>query len=425
MHGEEALIQILLYLGAALVMVPLARWLGIGSVLGYLLAGLLVGPAILDVAEDAEEVLHIAEFGVVMLLFVIGLELQPQRLWVLRKAIFQQGGAQVVLTTFVVGGAAAWLLDSLVAGAVVGFALSLSSTAFVLQTLAERKQLTTSAGRASFGILLFQDLAIIPALAVLPLLAGEAVDSGLAWWQPVVAVALVLVGGRFGLRRVLRVIASTGIHELFTAATLPLVLGTALVMVEVGLSPGLGAFLAGVLVADSEFRHQLETDIEPFKGLLLGLFFMAVGMSVDVDLLLAEPLIILGIAAGLVVAKVGVLVILGRLSGAEPRDALSTALFLAQGGEFAFVLFGRPAAIDLLGAEVIDLLVLGVILSMAATPILFAIDAALRRRGETVPEVPSEVPDDVEHEVVIVGFGRFGQIVGRLLSMAGYRFTAI
>ena len=425
MHGEEALVEMLLYLGAALVMVPLARWLGIGSVLGYLLAGLVVGPPLLGLADDAERVLHIAEFGVVMLLFVIGLELQPRRLWVLRKAIFVQGGAQVLATTLVIGGLAALFVDSFVAGLVIGFALSLSSTAFVLQTLAERKQLTSTPGRAAFGILLFQDLAIIPALAVLPLLAGEALGSGLAWWQPVLAVAAVLVGGHYGLRPLLRVIAGTGIHELFTAATLLLVLGTALLMVEVGLSPGLGAFLAGVLVADSEFRHQLETDIEPFKGLLLGLFFMAVGMSVDVQLLVAEPLVILGVALALLLAKVVVLVVLGRLTGASGTDALSTALFLAQGGEFAFVLFGRPAAVELLGQQTIDVLILAVILSMAATPVLFALDAWLRRRSETVPDVPTEVPDDVEHEVVIAGFGRFGQVVGRLLSMTGYHFTAI
>lgn len=425
MYGEEALVEIILYLGAALIMVPVARWLGIGSVLGYLLAGLIVGPPLLGLADDTERVLHIAEFGVVMLLFVIGLELQPRRLWVLRKAILVQGGAQVLLTTLVVGGAAAFLLDSLVAGVVVGFALSLSSTAFVLQTLAERKQLTTTPGRAAFGILLFQDLAIIPALAVLPLLAGEAIGAGLSWWQPVLAVAAVLVGGHYGLRPLLRVIASTGIHELFTAATLLLVLGTALLMVEVGLSPGLGAFLAGVLVADSEFRHQLETDIEPFKGLLLGLFFMAVGMSVDMQLLTSAPLLLLGIALGLLLAKVAVLWVLGRATGASGRDALSAALFLAQGGEFAFVLFGRPAAQELLGSAVIDILVLAVILSMAATPLLFALDAWLRRRGETVPDVPTEVPDDVEHQVVIAGFGRFGQIVGRLMSMTGYHFTAI
>lgn len=430
MVGDGLLIQMLYFLGAALIAVPVTRALGIGSVLGYLVAGIAVGPPGLALVTDVEGLLHFSEIGVVLLLFVIGLELHPRRLWILRQAIFVRGGAQVLLTTLVLGAIASWWLDDWRAGALVGFALSLSSTAFVLQTLAEQNRLGSSTGRSAFGVLLFQDLAIVPALALLPLLAGSAgsVDldePSLEWWLPVIAIAAVVAGGHYLLRPLLQVVARTGIHELFTAAALLLVMGTALLMESVGLSAGLGAFLAGVLVADSEFRHQLETDIMPFKGLLLGLFFMAVGMSVDPEVLLARPLLVLAIAGGLIAIKALLLAPIARLTGVGAPDSGSVALMLAQGGEFAFVLFGQPAAATLLGREVMDVLILAVILSMAATPLLFALDRWRRHRLQPTPGVPTEVPADVEHDVVIVGFGRFGQVLGRLLSMAGVPFTAI
>jgi glutathione-regulated potassium-efflux system ancillary protein KefC/glutathione-regulated potassium-efflux system protein KefB len=426
MHAEDLIVQMLVFLGAALLAVPVTRALGIGSVLGYLLAGLVVGPAGLAMVRDVDSLLHFSEIGVVMLLFVIGLELHPRRLWVLRDAIFVRGGAQVLLTTAVLAAVATLLLGDWRAGLVIGFALSLSSTAFVLQTLGEQRRLTSPAGRGAFGVLLFQDLAIVPALALLPALAPSVDgDGGAPGLLAIAAVVGVLAGGHFALRPLLRVIAGTGIHELFTAAALLLVLGTGLLMQSVGLSMGLGAFLAGVLVADSEFRHQLETDILPFKGLLLGLFFMAVGMSVDPQLLLDAPLAVLGIAAGLLLLKAAVLWPVARLTGMGGSDAASVALMLAQGGEFAFVLFGQPSARALVPEGVLDVTILAVILSMAATPLLFLLDAWRRRRAETVPDVPAEVPDDVEHSVVIAGFGRVGQVVGRLLSMAGISFTAI
>ncbi|HSG90460.1 MAG TPA: monovalent cation:proton antiporter-2 (CPA2) family protein [Pseudomonadales bacterium] len=425
MHGDGLLVQMLYFLAAALVAVPVTRALGIGSVLGYLAAGIAVGPPGFGLVTDVDGLLHFSEIGVVLLLFVIGLELHPRRLWVLRQAIFVRGGAQVGITTLVIGGVAGWLLDDWRAGAVIGFALSLSSTAFVLQTLSEQKRLTSPAGRSAFGVLLFQDLAIVPALALLPLLAGTEAGGGVQWWVPILAVAAVVAGGHFALRPLLRIVAGTGIHELFTAASLMLVMGSALLMQAVGLSAGLGAFLAGVLVADSEFRHQLETDILPFKGLLLGLFFMAVGMSVDPSLLLDRPLVVVAIAGGLIATKALLLEPIARITGIGSPQSGSVALMLAQGGEFAFVLFGQPAAASLVAPAVIDLLVLAVILSMAATPLLFAVDGWRRRRLEEVPDVPEKVPEDVEHDVVIAGFGRFGQVVGRLLSMAGIPFTAI
>jgi glutathione-regulated potassium-efflux system ancillary protein KefC/glutathione-regulated potassium-efflux system protein KefB len=421
------MLQMLVFLGAALVAVPITRALGIGSVLGYLLGGIVVGPPVLGLVTDVDGLLHFSEFGVVLLLFVIGLELHPRRLWILRQAIFVAGGAQMAITTLVLGAVAALLLDDWRAGMVIGFALSLSSTAFVLQTLAEKKRLTTPAGRSAFGILLFQDLAIVPGLALLPLLAGGMGEGiGLSdWLLPVGAVAAVLAGGRYAMRPLLRIVAGTGIHELFTAATLLLVLGTAMLMEAAGLSAGLGAFLAGVLVADSEFRHQLETDILPFKGLLLGLFFMAVGMNVDLALLLDRPFVILSGAIALLALKAALLLPVARATGLRTPESGSLALMLAQGGEFAFVLFGQPAVTELVTGDVLQVLTLIVILSMALTPLLFVFDGWRRSRADALPEVPEAVPEDVEHEVVIAGFGRFGQVVGRLLSMAGIRFTAI
>ncbi|MDZ7826320.1 MAG: monovalent cation:proton antiporter-2 (CPA2) family protein [Gammaproteobacteria bacterium] len=426
MNGDALLIQVLWFLAAALVAVPVTRALGIGSVLGYLVAGIAVGPPGFGLVTDVTGLLHFSEIGVVMLLFVIGLELHPRRLWLLRKAILARGGAQVVLTTAALAPFAGWLLEDWRAGLLVGFALSLSSTAFVLQTLAEQRRLGSPAGRGAFGVLLFQDLAIVPALALLPVLAGtEGNGAEIDWWMPIVAVLAVVAGGHFALRPLLRIIAGTGIHELFTAAALLLVMGSALLMQSVGLSAGLGAFLAGVLVADSEFRHQLETDILPFKGLLLGLFFMAVGMSVDPALLLDRPATVLAIAGGLMALKALVVWALVRISGLGHSVSLSMALMLAQGGEFAFVLFGQPAAASLLDPGVIDLLILAVILSMAATPVLFWIDGRLQRATDVTPDPEPDPAAEPDHQVVIAGFGRFGQVVGRLLSMAGIDFTAI
>ena len=384
--------QVAIFLAAAVVVVPLARRAGMGSVLGYMLAGLIVGPWALDLVDDEREILHLAELGVVFLLFVIGLELQPRRLWAMRRAVFGLGGGQVALTALVLAGLAFALGLPLEAAVVAGLALSLSSTAFALQALAERNELTTRHGRMSFSILLFQDLAVIPILALLPLLApasGGAGD-GVLWLDMAKAVgmiALVVLGGRYLLRHVLRLVARFGTHEVFTATALLTVVGVALLMELVGLSMALGAFLAGVLLADSEYRHELEADIEPFKGLLLGLFFMAVGMTVNIGLVIETPLTVLGVAAGLMLVKMLCLIAVARIETRTWRTIRGTAVALSQGGEFAFVIVALGVSSALMDGRTADLLIVAVTLSMAATPVAFRagdwLNARLEERAGT------------------------------------------
>ncbi len=420
------LVEALLFLAAALIVVPVCRRLGLSSVIGYLGAGVLIGPSVLGIADEAEEVLHFAEIGVVLLLFVIGLELQPRRLWVMRRAVFGLGAAQVGVSTLALAGLLAAFADlEPRVAALVGFSLALSSTAFVLQLLGERRTLNHAHGRASFGVLLFQDVAVIPAIAVVTVAAGGEGAHGAGGVDPL-GVLLVLVGfvaARFLLRPALRLVASTGIQELFVAAGLTLVVGSALAMAAAGLSMGLGAFLAGMLVADSEYRHQLETDVMPFKGLLLGLFFMAVGMSADLALLAEAPLQVLALTLTLVVVKFLLIVPLARWHGLAMPEALRTAAVLSQGGEFAFVLLGAGATAALLTADQVGLAILVVTISMAATPLVVAaVERALAREddGRDFDEI-----DEPENPVIVAGFGRFGQIVGRILTMRGIPFTAL
>ena len=335
--------QVAIFLAAAVIVVPLAGRAGLGSVLGYMLAGVIVGPWALDLVHDEQEILHFAEFGVVLLLFVIGLELQPRRLWAMRRAVFGLGGGQVALTAAALACLAMAFGLPLETAVVAGLALSLSSTAFGLQTLAERNELATRHGRLSFSILLFQDIAVIPMLALLPLLApaSGSAEGGMVWLgvaKAVGMIALVVFGGRYILRYVLRLVARFGTHEVFTATTLLTVVGVALLMELVGLSMALGAFLAGVLLAESEYRHELEADIEPFKGLLLGLFFMAVGMTVNTGLVIETPLTVLGLALGLMLVKMLCLFAIVRLDTPSWRTVRGTTVALAQGGEFAFVI---------------------------------------------------------------------------------------
>jgi len=333
-----------IFLTAAVIAVPLCRLLGFGSVLGYLAAGVAIGPDGLALIADVDNILHFAELGIVLLLFVIGLELQPSRLWVLRHSVFGLGSLQV-LACAVPLAIAAWALGlEPVPSAVVGAGLALSSTAFVLQLLAERGQLTTHHGRAGFAILLFQDLAVLPMLAAMPLLeaGGAGLEPGeiLVDLAAVVGVLLALVvGGHYALRPVLRLVARSRTEEIFTATALLVVIGSALAVATVGLSMALGAFVAGVLLADSEFRHELEATVQPFKGLFLGLFFIAVGMSADLGLVAASPLTVLGLAAGLIAIKAAVIFTVARLWGVERRAAPALAAILSQGGEFGFVLF--------------------------------------------------------------------------------------
>lgn len=363
---------LVVFLAAAVVAVTVFRRLGLGTVLGYLAAGVVVGPSVLGFAKDVEATLHFAELGVVLLLFLIGLELQPSRLWKMRGAVFGVGTVQVVATGTIVGGLAFALGATPAEAGIVGAALALSSTAFAMQTLAEKNELTRPHGRAAFGILLFQDVATIPLLAVVPLLSdAESSHDGENVWLQTGLVAGVIVGlvlaGRFLLRPLLRFVAQARSHELSTASTLLVVCGTALLMEHIEISMALGAFLAGVLLADSEFRHELEANIEPFKGLLLGLFFMAVGMSADLSVLFASPIVVLALALALVALKIAILYGIGRWQKLTNRESASLAIAISQGGEFAFVIFGVAVDSTVMRPEVRDLLVLMVTLSMVTT----------------------------------------------------------
>ncbi len=424
------LAESLIFLLAAVIAVPISRRLGFGSVLGYLAAGIVIGPFGFAFVTDAEHILHFAELGVVLLLFVVGLELQPSRLWVMRRLVFGLGTAQVLVSAAAVAGVAYALNLSMNAAIVVGLVLALSSTAFVLQMLAEKKELTTQHGRAAFSILLFQDLAAIPLIALLPLLGARAsFDTGVDTAQIVLMAAAIVglvLGGRLLLKPALRVVAASGIPEIFTATALLVVIGSALLMQYAGMSMVLGAFLAGMLLADSEYRHQLEADIGPFKGLLLGLFFIAVGMSVNIGLLVEIPWRILVIVALLMSVKALVLFSLSRFFGiCDTRAALKLAAVLSQGGEFAFVLFAIARAEEALPAALIDELILAVAVSMMMTPFLYALAEWLTRRLGTAAEPEYDVPGNGEHEVIIAGFGRVGQIVGRVLRIVGKGFTAL
>ncbi len=425
------LAQSLVYLLAAVICVPLSRRLGLGSVLGYLAAGIIIGPFGFAVVTDAEHILHFAELGVVFLLFIVGLELKPSRLWVMRRMVFGLGTSQVVASAAMIA-LVAWALGlSGKAAIVIGLVLALSSTAFVLQMLAEKKQLSAHHGRASFSILLFQDLAAIPLIALLPLLGQNASsDEGIDFTEIGIMVGAILgliFVGRLMQSRVLKIAVRSGIHEITTATALLIVIGSALLMQVAGMSMVLGAFIAGMLLADSEYRHQLEADIEPFKGLLLGLFFIAVGMTVNISLLLDIPGKILVMVALLMATKAIVLFPLARLFGmCDSRAALKTAVVLSQGGEFAFVLLAIARTEQVLPFGLIDELILAVTVSMMLTPLLYALAERLSQQTEQVPEPGyDEMEEDHHNEVLIAGFGRVGQIVGRLLRIIGRPFTAL
>ena len=423
------LAQIAIFLAAAVVAIPIFRRFNLGSVLGYLTAGIIIGPASLGLISSVDTTQNIAQFGIVLLMFVIGLELQPSRLWVLRKSIFVLGFAQVALTTACMAAGAYLIFDrSWQAALLIGFALSMSSTALALQLLAERGQLNTQFGRSAFSILLFQDVSVLPALALLPLLgvAAAAPNGGGGWLvlKFIGVLAAVIVGGRYVLNPLLRIVAATRVAEAFTAAGLLIVLGTALLVSQVGLSLSLGAFLAGVLLADSEFRHELEADIEPFKGLLLGLFFISVGMSANLSLVREKPLEIIELTLGFMTLKVGILWGIGRLSGLSPAASRGLAFSLPSGGEFAFVLVGLAATLGIMTAENAELLVLVVTASMILSPMLLALYEALSKAPESDSR-PFDTPVELYPKVIIAGFGRFGQIVGRILVARKITFTAL
>ncbi|MBL6749453.1 MAG: cation:proton antiporter [Nevskia sp.] len=422
------LADVALFLAAAVIAVPFFKRIGLASVLGYLAAGIVIGPWGFGFVGNVEDILHFSEFGVVLLMFVIGLELQLSRLWRLRAAVFGLGGAQVAATTLVFAGLGLALGLAPAAAWVAGFGLSMSSTAFVLQMLSERKELTDRHGRAAFSILLFQDLSVIPFLALLPVLGAKAAaGAGGSHWSGALlaigALALVVFGGRYLLRPVFRLLAAAQVPEIFTAAALLTVTGTALAMSAVHLSMSLGAFLAGVLLADSEYRHELQADIEPFKGLLLGLFFIAVGMSANIGLLAQEPLHVLAVLAALMVLKAALLFGIGRAGGLPAQPAGLLAVALAQGGEFAFVLFGLAAGSGIIDRHLQDLLVLAVTLSMIVSAPVYVLASRLRKAEE--PPRPFDEIDVPENDVIIAGFGTFGQIFGRMLRVKKVPFTVL
>lgn len=425
-----SLAQVAILLTAAVVAVSLFRLARMSSILGFLAAGLIIGPWGLRLITDVSSILNASEFGVVLLLFVIGLELQPTRLWVMRRTVFGLGSAQVLSCSAVLGGAAWWWGLPPEAAFVVGFGLSLSSTPLVLQVLAERNQLKTQYGRAAFSILLFQDLAVLPMLAALPLMSPlQSAHAGsplLALAKLVAVIAIVTVGGRLVLRPALRVVARIQVTEAFTAAALLVVIATALLVNEVGLSMALGAFLSGVVLADSEFRHELEADIEPFKGLLLGLFFIAVGMSADVGLILSQPLKVIAGTVVFMALKIMVVALVGRAAGRSSLQAWRMGFTLPAGGEFAFVLFALAARQKILDAETADFLVLVVTLSMMTGPLLLALHDRVRKAFlDGQPAAPFDKIDERDNRVIIAGFGRVGQIVSRVLRARHIKFTAL
>jgi monovalent cation:proton antiporter-2 (CPA2) family protein len=436
---SSGLYQAFIYLLAAIVTVPLAKRLGLGSVIGYLLAGAAIGPYALRFVDSGGDVMHFAEFGVVMMLFVIGLELRPALLWQMRQPILGLGGLQVIGTAAVIALVAAGLGLSWKSGIVVGLILAMSSTAIVLQSLSERGLMKTPGGESAFAVLLFQDIAIIPILALIPLLAPGAGaaprPAGLigrfpGWEQAllvVAAVAIIVFAGRFVLRPFFRYIARTRLREMFTATTLLIVVGIALLMQKMGLSPALGTFVAGVVLAESEYRVQLEADIEPFKGLLLGLFFISVGASMDFSLIAQKPGTIAAIVAALIALKFVVLLGLGQVFRLRAGEGMLFAFALAQGGEFAFVLFSFATQNAVLPPDLANLLVASVALSMAMAPPLLTIEEKLVRPlfQKCKPERPADEIDEHENPVILAGFGRFGHIVGRLLRANGFGTTVL
>lgn len=433
--GGDFFVQAFVYLTAAVVSVPVAKRLGLGSVLGYLIAGIVIGPFVMGwVGEEGQDVLHFAEFGVVLMLFLIGLELRPRMLWRMRGPILGLGGSQVLATALVIAAIALLLGQVWQVALAVGFTFALSSTAIVLQTLQEKGLMRSDGGQRSFSVLLFQDIAVIPLLALFPLLATLTVEHGdaghaaaptfvstlPAWGQTLAvlgAVVIIIVAGRYSMRPVFRFIARARLPEIFTAAALLLVIGIAVLMQAVGLSPALGTFLAGVVLAESEYRHELETNIEPFKGLLLGLFFIAVGASIDFALIGAQPGLVAALVGLLIASKWIVLFVLGRVFRMGLDQNLFFAFALAQGGEFAFVLFSFATQNGVIAAELTSLLIAVVAVSMALTPLLLLLwERAIRPRVGTRTTDPRR-PDAV-HEVnpvIIAGFDDFGNVVGRLL----------
>lgn len=446
MYNQDFFFQALIYLVAAVISVPLAKKLGLGSVLGYLMAGIVIGPFVFGlVGTEAGEVMHFAEFGVVLMLFIIGLELQPSLLWKMRRSIFGLGGLQVLITAVVIALIALILNFQLNRAIAVGLILALSSTAIVLQTLSEKGLMRNVAGRSAFSVLLFQDMAVIPILAILPVLAAlgkpvELSETALnnignvaqmpAWLQLLIIVGVIgaiIFSGRFIARHIFRLIAETGLHEVFTALALLLVIGTALAMDAIGLSPALGTFIAGVVLADNEYRHELEITIDPFKGLLLGLFFISVGASINFQLLVQNPLEVITFVSLLIIVKFSVLLSLGRIFRLRKGYEFLFAFLLAQSSEFSFVLISFSKQNKLFDEQTSGLLLLIVTLSMAISPLLLifnekAVSPIIQRWQN---KLEYDEVEEQENPVILAGFGRFGLAIGRILLANNFKVTIL
>ena len=442
---ESFLLQATIYLAAAVIAVPIASRLGLGSVLGYLLAGVVIGPVLGLIGSEAYQLRSFAEFGVVLMLFLIGLELEPRTLWDLRHKLLGLGGSQIIVTMVLVAGGAMALGQPWQAGLAIGMIFALSSTAIVVQTLSEKGLMQTGGGRSAFSVLLTQDVAVIPMLVGLPLLATLPGRGALAeaeghpgtlslieelpgWGAALVmlgAAATIIFGGAYLIRPLFRYIHGARLREMYTAVSLLIVVGIAVLMSLVGLSPALGSFLAGVVLANSEFRHELESDIEPFKGLLLGLFFITVGAGINFGMLFGAPGTIVALTLAMMVLKGGVLYGLGRLFGLKGRDRWLFTLGLAQAGEFGFVLISFSAQQNVLPPPLAEMLLLVVALSMLLTPLFFILYEVISRR--TKDSRPERPPDEIDeqHPVIIAGIGRFGQVVNRLLVNSGFRTTVL
>ena len=428
MDAHHFLISSIIYLTTAVIGVSIFKRLGLGAVLGYLIGGIVIGPSGLGLIENVDSILHFSEIGVVLLLFVIGLELQPSRLKVFRTQILRSGTLQMTLSAVLIFAilSIGFKLDY-IAAAVIAFSLALSSTAFALQTLAEKKQLTTNYGRQSFAILLFQDLAVIPALAILPILSGSGETSFSEAALKTLITFGILIGiiivGKLILNPVLRLIARTNLRDAFTAATLLLVFGSAALLEKLGLSMALGAFMAGVLLADSEYRHALEADIEPFKGLLLGLFFIAVGMSVNIQLIFEHPVFYIGLAFGLIALKFAVLQVVAWQAKLNSDSSKRLGLIIPQGGEFAFVLLGVALSAQVITKELSESVIAVVTISMMISPIIYTAYEKLAKQ-DSVDREADDIEAETDH-VIIAGFGRFGQVVARILAVEQIPFTAL
>ncbi|URD69952.1 monovalent cation:proton antiporter-2 (CPA2) family protein [Leptospira borgpetersenii] len=427
---DNLLVTLIVFLSAAVISVPFFKKIGLGSVVGYLIGGIIIGPWGIGLITNVDSILHISEFGVILLLFLIGLELKPQRLWILKKPIFGLGGLQVILTFFFFFTILSFLGMEKSQVIVISISISLSSTAFALQLLGEKNELKTMHGRSVFAILLFQDLAVIPIMAILPFLTESVADPGSQGSIKQVAVATgtiltVILAGRFLARPLFKLVASSGNHEIFTALSLLIVIGVSLLMDQVGLSMALGSFLGGVILADSEYRHELESNLEPFKGLFLGLFFLAVGMSINLSEVLKDPILVLFSALILILVKATVLFFIGKISNHSNETSLNLSVTIAQGGEFAFVILGVGVSLSILPKERADLVIAIVTLSMGLTPILGIFKDKI---AELIFKKDQNFKEDTieeQNRVIIAGFGRFGQIIARMLFVHRIGFTAL